>query len=306
MAKPSQGGNMKDLKFNLQLFSEEETPEVETETVEQEVDNFQDALDSFNDDLDTPVEEDTTVEDDTPVVEETEEEVKEESVEENEESEETADADEELYTLKHFEGDKQVTMKEMQDLAQMGMDRERILTQRDEARNDPRLQTADKIEQLSKLYDYEDLNKFVEDLYAGYDTSKADKEGLTPEMVKQQRINDEKEKSLQAKEEALKSETKIQDENARFVEKYPDVKPSDIPEQVWTDVNKGVDLTEAYDNYINASKESETMAELEKLKEEIAILRKNAENKSKVKSGSLEGKTDGKTEEGYLTIWDKE
>ena len=290
------------LKFNLQLFNEEETPEVETETVEQEVDAFEEVLDSFNDDLDTPVEEDTTVEDDTPVIEETEE----KSVDENEESEETADADEELYTLKHFEGDKQVTMKEMQDLAQMGMDRERILTQRDEARNDPRLQTADKIEQLSKLYDYEDLNKFVDDLYAGYDATKADKDGLTPEMVKQQRINDEKEKSLQAKEEALKSETKIQDENARFVEKYPDVKPSDIPEQVWTDVNKGVDITEAYENYINASKESEIMAELERIKEENAILRKNAENKSKVKSGSLEGKTNGKTEEGYLSIWDKE
>ncbi len=288
---------MKELKFNLQLFSEEET-EVEVETVEQ--DTEADVYDSFNDDLDTPVEEDTTVEDITPDVEETE---KEESVEDNKESEETADADEELYTLKHFEGDKQVTVKEMQDLAQMGMDRERILTQRDEARNDPRLQTADKIEQLSKLYDYEDSNKFVDDLYAGFDTQKAEKDGLTPEMVKQQRINEEDKKSIQAREDALKSETKTQDENSRFIEKYPDIKPNDIPEEVWTAVDKGVELTEAYETHINASKESENMAELEKLREEIAILKKNADNNSKVKSKSLEGKTD-KGEKGYLSIWD--
>ena len=156
---------------------------VETEVIE-EVDVMQEALDSFNDDIDTPVDTDDF---DTPIEIEEPKETTDETAEKSEESTEEVkeeETKEELYQLKHFDGDKEVTMKELTDLAQMGMDRERIVTQRDEARNDPRLVTADRINKLSELYEYGDVNKLVDALYNSYDEQQGNEIGTTTNNIK--------------------------------------------------------------------------------------------------------------------------
>jgi len=266
----------------------------ETEVVE-EVDVVQEALDDFNSDLDTPVEDDF----DTPIEVEAEKEETTPEVETEETnaevSEEKTDGEvkEELYTLKHFDGNKEVTMKELTDLAQMGMDRERVVAQRDEARNDPRLLVADRINKLSELYEYNDVNKLVDALYNSYDEQRGNESGTTTN-----KINEEtKRAEAEAQEKADKP-------YKDFVNKFPDVKAEDIPQEVWNKVESGENLLKAYEDFNNSVKDSETNKEIEALKAEIAIMKKNSENKTKNKTGSLEGKSDGTKQEAYLDIWD--
>lgn len=53
-----------------------------------------------------------------------------------------------------------------------------------------------------------------------------------------------------------------------FLDEYPDVNAGDIPPEVWDDANRSGDLLGAYRAY-----------EIHKLREELAQLRKNAENR---------------------------
>ena len=284
-------------KFNLQLFSDEEATQEAVEEVQD--DSLNEALDAFNDDIDTPVEEPQ----DTPV----EEEVEEPTEEPEETKEESEEPTEEKFLLKHFDGDKEVTKEEYQAYAQKGLDYDRIKTQRDEARNDPRLSTADRLEQLSKLYEYDDIGKFLDDLFGSYDRQKAESEGTTAENIKRERMNAEREQELDSKQKALEEETRIQEENSRFLDKYPNVKSEDIPQEVWKEVGNGTDLLTAYERHVNASEKSELAKKLEAMEKEMAILKKNAENDNRVKTGSLEGATDTKgAQEAYLAVWDED
>ncbi len=56
----------------------------------------------------------------------------------------------------------------------------------------------------------------------------------------------------------------------RFMQAYPDVKPTEIPEQVWTQANQTGDLLEAYRMY-----------EIMQLRQEIADLRMNQKNRER-------------------------
>jgi hypothetical protein len=55
-----------------------------------------------------------------------------------------------------------------------------------------------------------------------------------------------------------------------FAQAYPDVKPTDIPKEVWEDLEKTNNLLASYVKY-----------EAKKIKDENAVLKKNAENKSR-------------------------
>ncbi len=266
---------------------------VENEVVE-EVDVMQEALDDFNSDLNIPVEDDF----DTPIeIDEkettSEVETEETAIEDSEEKTDGEEVKEELHHLKHFNGDKDVTYDELIALAQEGIDRKRIVGQRDEARNDPRLAVADRINKLSELYEYSNVDKLVDALYNSYDEQQGQEAGTTTN-----KINDDTKKAQEL--EQAEADKPYND----FVSKYPDVKADEIPQEVWSKVNSGESILKAYDDFVGNTKEQERNKEVDALKAEIAILKKNTDNKTKTKTGSIEGKSDGVKQESYLDIWD--
>lgn len=66
---------------------------------------------------------------------------------------------------------------------------------------------------------------------------------------------------------------------AQFLAQYPDIKPEDIPPEVWKQANECGSLLAAYQNY-----------ELQKLREELSAQKKNQQNRS---SALGSARTDG-------------
>lgn len=272
--------------------------------------NVESVIDAFNDDLGIPAE---SAEEVTETVEETTEaEATEETVENVEETTEgTAESEVEKFTLKHFEGDKEVTREELTVLGQKGLDYDRVKGQLNDTkgqlndlRNDPRLTVADKINQLSEMYNYDDVNKLVEDLFKAHDQNKAKEDGVSADAIRRERESLAKEKLADEKLSEAEKIEKQQADNMAFLEKYKDVEVKDIPQQVWDKVNKGESLVSAYEEHLNSNKLTEIESKLEKLMQENAILKKQAANKTNAPSESLEAKVDEKSEPDWLKVWD--
>ena len=114
---------------------------------------------------------------------------------------------------------------------------------------------------------------------------------------------DEYKKSLQAKEEELnkviekqKTEEKEEAERIAFIQAYPDVKPEEIPEEVWKAVHEeGKSLLEAY-----------TYEENKKLKQRLGQYEQNESNKatSVVKSVTGTGSVENEPVDAFIEGFD--
>lgn len=80
---------------------------------------------------------------------------------------------------------------------------------------------------------------------------------------------------------------------AEFLDAYPDVKPEDVPVEVWVEVNKGRNLLEAYVRYEN-----------KRLKEEMAKFQQQQQvqqaNEKNAASSTGSAKSSGATG-GYIS-----
>ena len=137
---------------------------------------------------------------------------------------------------------------------------------------------------IKKLQTYEEFLKeiqgdfpTIEDLMN--DTRarvKADKEGISYEdaLAKIKETNQSKESAPAVDEGAVIQ--KIRKASfEEFAREHPEVKPTDIPKEVWEDLEKTNNLSASYAKY-----------EAKKLKEENETLKKNAKNKSR-STGSM-------------------
>ena len=275
------------------MLDNEENVEV-AEDIESEV------FDSFNDDLDIPVEEnkeEETLEVETPSEENEEskevvEEVKEPEVEE------ATETKEELTTLEHFEGNKEVTKEELKQLGQKGLDYDRVKGQVQELRP-----THDRLEKLSKLYEYENIDKFIDDMYSGYDQKKADEDNVSPESIKFDREADEKNELADEKLSQINTKENEQAEYTEFLSKYKDVDIDTIKPETWVEVQNGKTLSQAYENQLKSEETTSYKSELELLKKEMAILKTQNGNATKTPDG-IGTKTDSNKQESYLAVWD--
>lgn len=189
-------------------------------------------------------------------------------------------ADQDYLELKHFDEVKKVTKEEAKELAQKGMDYDRIRGKLNEANAN-----------LEKLQKYEE---FLNELKGGFnsiedlmDNTRArilsDKEGITKEQALA-RIQSAKQQAAQQTAQQQRQnqvdinavfETMRRESLTAFKQVYPDVKAKDIPQEVWDDMRTTNNLVSSYAKY-----------EAKKLKEENEVLRKNAENKSR-STGSM-------------------
>lgn len=205
------------------------------------------------------------------------------------------DADQYL-ELKHFDEVRKVNKEEAKRLAQMGLDYERIKTERDSMKAD--YQTLKGYEAfLNELKgNFPSIDALMNDTRARL---LADKEGISyaDAMAKVQNQNPAPAKPAAPADKAIQGNDAVQ----KFVDQYPDVKAEDIPQSVWDEVKKTGDLAGAYAKY-EASKKDSRIAALEA---EINTLKQNEKNaKRSAGSSSSSGKTNAKSM--IQSLWEED
>lgn len=246
--------------------------------------------------------------------EDTAEEVEEgEGTEETEASQqtETEVRSEDSFTLKYMGEEKSVTREEIVDLAEKGMNYDKVKGQLEAARNDLRdyeqvkADLSKRNEQLQFLEEIaKDQNMSLDELIENTQVQVMQKRtGKDVEVCRGIVANERRARELQAQQAAV---TSAKDQNAKrdadiaeFMKAYPELAsdPKNVPEEVWAAVRNGESLVSAYRAY-----EVKTLrAELEKQKAAAAEEKRKQENKSR-STGSQ--KTKGtKTVDPFDAIW---
>ena len=205
-------------------------------------------------------------------------------------------------------GDRQVSKDEYDAFAQKGYDYDRVQQERDQLREykkvaDPAY-TA--MKEFAKRAGFGDnLSGFLDALREQELRQSGKTETEAKNIVEQEK----REANLTAREQAVAAKEQAQtsaamrEQRARerqqksvadFYAMYPNVKPEDIPKEVWDAVfQKGADLTNAY-----------TMYENKRLVAELAAERKNKENKASA-PGSLSANAVSEQDE-IDRIWDED
>ena len=197
----------------------------------------------------------------------------------------------ERFTLKNkvLGETKEVTLEEMQAMAQKGWDYDRVQQERDQLRQykkDAEPAYAAIKEYAKRAGFGEDISKFLDALREQELRANGKTEAEAKNIVEQEKREAslvEREQAVAEKEKAQTSaaEAERQAQEARnkdiqaFFRVYPNVDPKTIPTEVWEAVSKGDTLTNAY-----------TMHENKRLMAELAAERQNKKNKASA-PGSL-------------------
>lgn len=248
--------------------------------------------------------------------EETSEEVAEANEEEQEPSEEPEEPagqpeaeptkeqkEEELFDLKFNKEIRKVNRQEVTELAQKGLNHDRILEQRDhlQQENAELLKFKQDNEAIIGLLDAAaqksgtDRNTFLQSVRENAYVS----QGLSRDAAHERVLREDAEQRLSRTEKADAEKQQAQhgqelarqQDIERFLKLYKDVDPNTIPKEVWDDVRNGETLVSAYGRY-----ENRQLAESNrKLQESINALKQNEKNKQKsIGSAKTEGKETAK------------
>lgn len=224
---------------------------------------FESAMDA---DDDLFIESDESAEADQPE-EETDAEAEQPDVEEQP----VEDADQWL-ELKHLDEVRKVSKAEAKELAQKGMDYDRIRGKLSDAEaNVAKLQKYEAF--LNEMKgDFESIDDLIADSRARV---LADKENISyEEAVGRVRNNIEREQIQKQAQQQLSPEaireTMRKESLQQFLQAYPDVKAKDIPQEVWNDMNITNNLVASYAKY-----------EAKKLAKENETLKRNEKNKAR-------------------------
>ena len=252
----------------------------------------------------------------------TEEETSEETAEANEEEQEPSEEPEEpagqpeaeptkeqkeepeeLFDLKFNKEIRKVSRQEVTELAQKGLNHDRILEQRDhlQQENAELLKFKQENEAIIGLLDAAaqksgtDRNTFLQSVRENAYVS----QGLSRDAAHERVLREDAEQRLSRTEKAdaekqqaqQGQELARQQDIERFLKLYKDVDPNTIPKEVWDDVRNGETLVSAYGRY-----ENRQLAESNrKLQESINALKQNEKNKQKsIGSAKTEGKETAK------------
>lgn len=243
-----------------------------------------------------------TVEESEPA-EEPEEQTEETKQPEEEPTQEPKAEPEELFDLKFNKEIRKVNRQEVTELAQKGLNHDRILEQRDhlQQENAELLKFKQENEAIIGLLDAAaqksgtDRNTFLQSVRENAYVS----QGLSRDAAHERVLREDAEQRLSRTEKAdaekqqaqQGQELARQQDIERFLKLYKDVDPNTIPKEVWDDVRNGETLVSAYGRY-----ENRQLAESNrKLQESINALKQNEKNKQKsIGSAKTEGKETAK------------
>lgn len=230
------------------------------------------------------------------------EEKQEEAVEEQpveETPEEKPEETPETFELKYNKETRKVSREEMTELAQKGLNHDRILAQRDELRGEidglrrfrsDNEATVTAIQAAAEAAGV-DVPQFLRSLRENAFVA----QGLSRDAAKERVLREEAERKLEATQaqerRAANSEAEKkaaqQKDIELFVKIYKDVPPDSIPQEVWEAVREGESLVSAYGRYESKRINEENKA----LQARVKAMEQNAKNKQ-ASVGSI--KSDGK------------
>nr|DAM74796.1 MAG TPA: hypothetical protein [Caudoviricetes sp.] len=243
-----------------------------------------------------------TVEESEPA-EESEEQTEETEQPEEEPAQEPKAEPEELFDLKFNKEIRKVNRQEVTELAQKGLNHDRILEQRDhlQQENAELLKFKQDNEAIIGLLDAAaqksgtDRNTFLQSVRENAYVS----QGLSRDAAHERVLREDAEQRLSRTEKADAEKQQVQQgqelarqqDIERFLKLYKDVDPNTIPKEVWDDVRNGETLVSAYGRY-----ENRQLAESNrKLQESLNALKQNEKNKQKsIGSAKTEGKETAK------------
>lgn len=244
---------------NTSAVQEDTAPETDsTSAMEDDWDDI-----DLSDVVDTDTEETEAEQEENPTETETEPSEADQQTEgpgeeQQEETPATEEPEEQTFDLKFLGETKTVSKDEVITLAQKGLNYDKILGERDSAK-----------QEVSKLKEYEAFLKelagpggmTIEDLM---DSTRAEvlakKEGLDNSVALQRVKLDRERKAFEAEKSQKEAEKKAREDAEkaqnqdllRFIQEYPGVQPQDIPKEVWDKVHKsGISLVSAYSEFEN-------------------------------------------------------
>ena len=275
----SEETEVEDFEFGADEAEEDGWKDIDWSNVSEEADepNDSDSAEDDSGDADQPAEE-------SEPEAEGKEQAKTEPADVSENEEKAEDADQYL-ELKHLDEVRKVNKEQAKELAQKGLDYDRVRSERDTMKSD--YQTLKSYEAfLNELKgDFPSIEALMNDTRARL---LSDKEGISyaDAMAKVQNAKPATQKA------APNKATEGNDAVQKFVEKYPHVKAEEIPQSVWDEVRETGDLVSAYGKYENSKKDDEIAS----LRKEIEVLKQNSKNerRSAGSSGSS-GKTGAKS-----------
>ena len=301
-------------KMNLQLFSDETTmdfgdadtgTEVAEELTAEQGDDFLSGLDEAD-----AADEDEAEAEESEDYDEADQPEAEESTQEQGEAQ---TEDTQLFKVKHLGQEIELTMEQMIENAQKGLDYDRIRQDRDTLKGSRKLQL---LEDLAKDSGYEDVDAFVENFYENLEESRVieraeqlsaergiDFETAT-EIAKMERENEKLKKTMQEAEKvkaksADQQKQAVNDFNALFA-KFPEIKEQytsfdKLPESFRQKVAQGEQPLLAWNNYLLELKDME----LKQKEKELEIVKNNQKNKKR-SVGSAKGAGQAKETDDFL------
>lgn len=190
------------------------------------------------------------------------------------------------FELKYLGETKAVSREEIIPLAQKGMDYDRIRAKLDEAVAETAKSSKYTafLDGLAKEQNLSSVDELIDHTNAQILVNK-NPEKFTIETALE-RVKFDREKAEVAETKAkLSSDKSAQEKSAQdikdFAEKFPAVKPEEIPSEVWKAVRDGDSLASAYGKYETAKKLAEKDAEIVALKAKFEAEKKAADNKER-------------------------
>ena len=206
-------------------------------------------------------------------------------------ADEQAQAEEPMFDLKYNKETKQYTKQQVTELAQKGLNYDHVIEQRDRLQQE-NADLAKFKDEYSGVFETlesmaESAGKNLPEFLTSIRMNMLVAQGVSQETARERILREDAERRLQASaaEENRKSkaEERQREDIRRFQEKYKDVDPKTIPQEVWQAVGKGELLVDAYGDY----QRRELERQLKEANEKLAIRAKNESNKQK-SLGSLQ------------------
>jgi hypothetical protein len=265
--------------------------------------------------------------DDGNQTEEVEEQAEEQTGEENSEgnAEQTAEpeksadnpdtkAEPELFEIKYLKDTRKVTREEMTELAQKGLNHDRIVQQRDALQQNLNEQAQWRSQNEGYLTQLEAMAKasgmdtpaFLEALRVNVLVQQGHSRGEAAEIVKREnaeaqlaKVNAERQKAQQEQSQQNQTKQRQEQDIQQFMKLHPGMDPKSIPASVWADVRNGDTLVNAYNRY----ETQQLQAENKRLQEALNAEKQNNKNKEKA-IGSVKSSGTSKNQDDFLTGFD--
>lgn len=179
--------------------------------------------------------------------------------------------------VKYNHEEREITLDEARELAQKGMNYDKLQERLNEFQNAPELalirelaeengmSVSEYVEAVRQSREQERLNELIQQNIP---------EEYAKEILENRKFREQMQAREKEREFKEKTETEAKEELRAFQEAFPDVK--EIPQEVWERVNEGTPLKYAYMEY-----------EFKNLKNQVSILKQNETNKTKAPVGGV-------------------